>query len=256
MPFSAYKRVVVYLYFVVFFSISLTGAISLNTAVSVQTDQEKGNPGDIVSYENGVYKLSTKKYDETMFGVIVDSPVTYVLNTSIQNPKLISSSGEIKVNVSASQGPISKGDFITSSEIPGVAVKAAEAGYVVGVALEDYAPSDTNQIGQISTIVDIKMNFQSSGVAKNLLDSLELAFRSPFMTPISALRYLLVALIILISFAIGFTSFGRITGSSVEALGRNPLAGGSIKKVVVFNFALTFIIMAIGFGIAYLILII
>jgi hypothetical protein len=37
-------------------------------------------------------------------------------------------------------------------------------------------------------------------------------------------------------------------------LGRNPLAGGAIRRVIFFNFAMTFVIMAIGLGIAYLIL--
>jgi len=53
---------------------------------------------------------------------------------------------------------------------------------------------------------------------------------------------------------IGFSSFGKITGSSVEALGRNPLAGGAIRRVMLFNFILTFLIMAMGLGVAYFIL--
>jgi len=154
----------------------LTGvacALSMNTAVSVQLENNKGNPGDIVSQTKGIYYLSAKTYDETMVGVIVETPVSYIQDTTLQNPKLVASSGEVKVNVSASKGDIAKGDYITSSEIPGVGVKAAEAGFTLGTALDDFAPSDKNQIGQISVLLDKKMNFVTAGVARNLLDSIQ-----------------------------------------------------------------------------------
>lgn len=230
-------------------------AASFSPAVSISTDNNEGNPGDIVSYQNGKYTLARKIYDSGMFGVIVEDPATSLVDTNLSQYKLISSFGETLVNVSARDGEIKEGDLLTSSDIPGVAVKAEESGQILGVALEGYNPTNSEEIGKIWVFVDIKTSFIEKAMRKNLLDVLRTSLTSPFMTPIEALRYLLAIAIVFTSFLIGFTSFGKITGSSVEALGRNPLAGGAIKKVIAFNFAMTFVIMALGLAIAYFILI-
>ena len=64
----------------------------------------------------------------------------------------------------------------------------------------------------------------------------------------------MAALVVLATFIIGFSSFGKISGTSIEALGRNPLASKLIRSAVVLNFALTAIIIAVGLTMAYLIL--
>jgi hypothetical protein len=151
-------------------------------------------------------------------------------------------------------GPIKEGDFVTSSNTSGVGVRAMESGQVLGVALEEYTPSAPENVGQIYVQLGIKTSFIDKTASKNLLDTLKNSLTSPFMTPIEALRYLLAIAVVFASFVIGFSSFGKITGSSVEALGRNPLAGGAIRRVIFFNFILTFLIMGIGLVIAYLIL--
>ncbi len=89
-------------------------------------------------------------------------------------------------------------------------------------------------------MLDIKTSFVDKSINKNLFDTLKNSLTSPFMTPIESLRYLLAIAVVFASFVIGFTSFGKITGTSVEALGRNPLAGSTIRKVIFFNFAMTF----------------
>lgn len=225
-----------------------------NTAISVQVEEGKGKAGDIVSYKNGKYVLSTDYYDNFVFGVVVDDPKVYYEDTNLTDYKYVSSSGEVLVNVSSKKGDIKEGDFITSSDVAGIGVKAVETGQVIGVALEDYSNPNTEEVGQIWVFLDIRTNFIDSTMSKNLLDTLKNTAMSPFMTPVEALRYFLAISVVFASFAIGFSSFGKMTGSSVEALGRNPLAGSSIRKVMVFNFILTFFIMAVGLGIAYFIL--
>jgi len=52
--------------------------------------------------------------------------------------------GRIPVNVSTINGPIHLGDYLTSSAIPGVAVKATSAGQVIGTAMSDFDCSTTD----------------------------------------------------------------------------------------------------------------
>ncbi len=230
------------------------GATSNSVAVSIPLEEDRGNDGDIVTYSDGKYSLSSKPYDSSMFGVIVDRPNSAFEDTNLERYKLVVSFGETQVYVSAKSGNIEEGDLITTSDYPGVGQKAQESGQVLGVALEEWNPSNPTDIGKIWVFVDIKTNFIDKAISKNLLEVLKSSLTSPFMTPIEALRYLLAIAIVLATFVIGFSNFGRITGSSVESLGRNPLAGPSIKKVVIFNFAMTAIIMILGLGIAYFIL--
>jgi F0F1-type ATP synthase membrane subunit c/vacuolar-type H+-ATPase subunit K len=233
---------------------SVFGA-SFSPAVSIQTENNVGNDGDIVSYANGVYTLSGKSYDTSMFGVITSSPNASFEDLNLVNYKLVTSFGETLVNVTAKNGNIKTGDFITSSDYPGVGERAQESGQVLGIALEDYAPQNPTDIAKVLVFVDIKTSFMDQTISKNLLEVLKSSLASPFMTPIEALRYLLAIAIVFATFVIGFSNFGKITGTSVEALGRNPLAGPSIRRVVFFNFAMTALIMILGLGIAYFILI-
>ena len=52
--------------------------------------------------------------------------------------KPVAMAGRVPVNVSTANGPILHGDLLTSSNIPGVAVKALEPGRVIGVALQSF----------------------------------------------------------------------------------------------------------------------
>jgi signal peptidase I len=229
-------------------------AVSYEYAVTVPLVDNKGNSGDIVSYKDGKYLLSSEFQDPAMYGVIVENASISFEDRNLDQSKLVTSMGEVLLNVSSKNGEIKEGDYVTSSNIPGVGVKANEDGQVLGVAMEDFTPNNNDEIGQIYILMDIKTMFFGKGLSGNILDIIRNSLTSPFMTPVQALRYLLAIAIIFASFVIGFSSFGKITGSSVEALGRNPLAGAAIRRVMFFNFILTFVIMAMGLIAAYFIL--
>jgi F0F1-type ATP synthase membrane subunit c/vacuolar-type H+-ATPase subunit K len=251
---SKLNRIKILTFFIPLIIVVRALAISYEEAVSVPVAAGVGKVGDIMSYVDSQYVLSSKAYDTNMIGVVVTDPAVSFEDRYLTNSVLLTSVGEVLVNVSNKYGDIKEGDYLTSSDIAGVGVKALESGQVVGVALEDAGNPSTEEVGQIYVLLDIKTSFIDKGVNKNLLDMLKNSLTSPFMTPIESLRYLLAIAVVFASFVIGFASFGKITGTSVEALGRNPLAGGTIRKVIFFNFAMTFVIMAIGLGIAYLIL--
>jgi hypothetical protein len=61
--------------------------------------------------------------------------------------------GQIDTKVSTQNGPIKVGDPLTSSAMPGVAVKATSAGPIIGHALADYSDINPNAITQIKVMV-------------------------------------------------------------------------------------------------------
>lgn len=246
-----------FVFFITVFSVLFLNrclAVSYEHAVTVPVLENKGNPGDIVSYKDGKYLLTSEFQDTAMYGVIVENASVSFEDRSLEESKLVTSMGEVLLNVSSKNGPIEEGDYVTSSDIPGVGVRASEDGQVLGVAMEGFGSENKDEIGQIYILMDIKTMFFGKGISGNILDIIRNSLTSPFMTPVQALRYLLAIAIIFASFVIGFSSFGKITGSSVEALGRNPLAGAAIRRVMFFNFILTFVIMAMGLVAAYFIL--
>ena len=94
-----------------------------------------------------------------------------------------------------------------------------------------------------------------SGPRGNLLQFLREGLAVPLLEPLDSLRYLLAILIIIIAFTLGLVYFGRVSRAGVEAVGRNPLASRVIQMNVLMNILLTIVIVLVGLGIAYLILI-
>jgi len=230
---------------------------SFDLSVTVPMNPSKVVVGDIISYVNNAYALSSSEYDNDMFGIVDDTASIYLtdLDLAENNKVVVSSKGEMLVRVSTANGSIKIGDYITSSSIAGVGQRADQSGMVLGVALENYESEDVNDVGLLTVLVDIKSNFRRDPLTKNLLGALFSGTSSPFLTPLASLRYVAALIIVATTFIIGFSSFGRLSGRSIEALGRNPLATASIKKVTVYNFFMTLIIILTGIAVAYLILV-
>jgi len=89
---------------------------------------------------NGV-KKSTTPYDKNILGVVSTKPGLVIGDTEgaeSGSPTFVALSGRVLVRVSTENGPIQKGDMLTSSSIPGVAMKATKAGPIIGFALTSY----------------------------------------------------------------------------------------------------------------------
>jgi hypothetical protein len=52
---------------------------------------------------------------------------------------IVGLAGRVPVKVSTKNGDIMPGDYITTSDIPGVGIKATEPGHTIGKALTTYA---------------------------------------------------------------------------------------------------------------------
>ena len=100
-------------------------------------------PGDLVSVdpnEKGFVQKSAGSYESTLMGVYSEKPGMRLSqeDATINGGKAIpiALAGRVDVKVSTESGTIAKGDYITSSSTPGVAMKATRPGQVIGKALE------------------------------------------------------------------------------------------------------------------------
>jgi hypothetical protein len=101
--------------------------------------------GEIVSLDtelgSGLIRKTNEAYSQTLLGVVAPSPETDLGGDVVltgRTKKAVALAGRFGVKVSNENGVIKKGDYLTSSSVPGVAMKATDAGRVIGIALEDY----------------------------------------------------------------------------------------------------------------------
>lgn len=237
----------------VFAQVNLSEGIA--TYISIANTNKNIANGDIISSKGVGYVVTSIAYDPLMYGVVVNNPAVYFHSSGLANSYPVSSQGNAYVRVSTINGPIAKGDLVSSSSIVGVAQRAKESGYVLGTALKSYSVANKNTIGLIPVEINIRYANVQTSSAVNLLANFKQAVTAPYLSPLNSLRYFLAVAIVILAFVIGFVSFGRVVRTGVEALGRNPLAGKTIEFGIVFNLLLMVGVIGVGVGIAYLILI-
>lgn len=186
-----------------------------------------------------------------MYGVVSNDPAAAFDSDTVEGGYLVVSSGKAKVRV---RGEVISGSLITSSDIAGVGIQADRNGYMLGTALEDFRPASAEGEGTILVSINIHPTNVFTDDRSNLLEVVRQGLAAPLLTPLSALRYVLAALVTITSFVLAFIYFGRLAKTAVEAIGRNPLAHRTIQATVFVHIIITLIIAGAGLAIAYLIL--
>ncbi len=237
-------------FFILFLPVVATGIIYAQTAAyfEIKGDQEAA-PGSLVSKTKDGLTLSQKPYDPNLYGVVaVETPVI-VLNKPTPASKPIIYYGETLARVTNKNGDINVGDFITSSEIPGVGQKATKSGYVIGKALEPLKKSE----GSIRVFVNVQYanispnedKFNLRAAYKNIVEELS----KPENVP-NVLRYIFGGLIGIISFILGFFYFGKTLRKGVEGISRNPLAKRVILVAMIWNLVGVVLLSLTGLGLS------
>ena len=85
-------------------------------------------------------KKSTTSYDNKLMGVVTTNP-GLTLGADDGNSVRLALSGRVPVKVASSSKAIQSGDYITSSDETGKAMKATRSGAVIGKALEPWTPN-------------------------------------------------------------------------------------------------------------------
>jgi len=129
------------------------------------TKDNLGEPGDLMVIDadnTEQIRLSDKKYEPLIVGVISTKPGLIMGSGGLQNPpkgKLLTLAGRTLTKVSIENGPIAVGDSITSSDIPGVGMKATRSGMIVGRALQSW---NSPEMGKILVMVNPQWYYGSS----------------------------------------------------------------------------------------------
>lgn len=208
-------------------------------AVNLEIADSDVLEGDIISVSKEGYKKAAQAYDALIFGVVVTSPILSVKEKNDATVPVVSS-GEALVRVSTANGEIKEGDLITSSGTAGVGQKATQGGYIVGKALAPY--SDSSKAGLVPIIVNIGYSAAASGSFGSLFSLVGL------ITNPENLRYTLAAIVgilLLISITVAFI---RLISSGVTAVGRNPLAKGTIVRSMVIAGVVIAVLAIAGAG--------
>jgi hypothetical protein len=110
--------------------------------------------GDIVEInDKGIAVKSSRPYSKAMIGVISEKPSMILAGgESVGGRRApLALAGIVLVRVTNANGAIEIGDYITSSNISGVGMKATESGYVVGKALRSF----DKPLGNVLILVDL-----------------------------------------------------------------------------------------------------
>jgi len=245
--------------------------LHFNIARTIVIDDKDAIDGDIMSLASRKEALtrSAKNSDERMFGVLIANPVM-VYRTLSTLP--VARDGEAVVNVTMMGGAIEVGDYITSSPIAGKGQKAEGlAGYMVGVALGNFdgknASASADFGGKKYPIGRVKINVgigpaspvitKAAGGILGTLRQLATAILFNISTSKQAeriIRYILAVLIAVVIIYISYRTFGRNVTKGIEAIGRNPLAKGSIQAMITLNIILLALSCIVGVALSLVII--
>jgi hypothetical protein len=131
-------------------------SLGIGTIVAPSNEYATTTKGDTLVK----FTYTKKPYQPDLVAIVSDINDATDFNSigynikSEDNPVPIALNGRVKVKVSSINGNIKPGDYITSSSMPGVGMKANKAGKVIGIALNEYNNTDPNEIGLILVFVN------------------------------------------------------------------------------------------------------
>jgi hypothetical protein len=237
----------------IFAQTAAEGLGTLGIARLIVVEDKNVKDGSVVSSPQGEKgaKLTTTAYDPQVVGIVARDAAILIETKNDGVPVI--STGAVYVLVSAKNGAIKKGDLITSSTIPGVAVKADKDGYVLGTALENADP-DPKRVDKIAADINLHYFNSKPTFPGTLSDILKIVLLPTRDGPTAIFKYIVAALVLIASIILGFMSFGRTAAKGVEALGRNPAASKIIHLGIIFNVIIVIAIVGAGLLVAFLIL--
>jgi hypothetical protein len=217
--------------------------------------------GDVVVYdrETQIYRLSFKRADTDVLGVTVENP-TFLLDDGTENTPVVRT-GETRVNVVGTGGPIAVGDYLTTSAVSGKAERASPSdSYLLGIALGSYAGFPEEVTGEQAGIgygqIPVLLAVGHISKAQEISTGKTADSGVTEATVLNVIQYIVAAFVAVGSVYIAFRNFGPNLKEGVVSMGRNPLAKASIQSMVVLNVVLIVLISGAGLlvGLAILLL--
>lgn len=228
----------------IFFSSKYASAqVDFNSlAVNVSSTQDNIPIGSLICQQGSSYGMCDQTEALLFFGVSVSQPAMQITNEDVTDSLSVMQSGEVRMRVSTTNGPIAKGDRLTTSTTPGVAQKADEDGGYFGFALEAY---EADQPGEITGLLGTQA--ATMGLTQDIKPK-------PITAATNNLRYIAAAVIVVTVLAASLYFLRRISQSGIEAIGRNPLARKSIQFSLAASSSLVLALTGLGLLAGYLLI--
>jgi hypothetical protein len=161
------------------FAGSLTTKGGTSIAQDYPTTDTTMHEGDVISLSDttsGAIQKSTAAYDNKLMGVYSAKPgilISEASNSAALVP--VALSGQAMVTVNDETGAIHKGDFLTSSSTPGVAMKSVKPGIVLGRAMGDFScgvnsPVATSCVGKVLALINVTFADPKNSLAQIATD--------------------------------------------------------------------------------------
>ena len=227
---------------------------SIGIATYVEIPNGNIEDGSIIVVSQKGYALSSAPYESSIFGVVNLNPAISLKTDKQKRGFPIVTSGTAYAKVNGSNGPVKRGDAITTSAVPGTGMKSTDSGFVVGESLSNVTFAKSTDTKLIEIAVNPHHLQLRNQLSSSIFDIFNLSKIAAYEKPSKALQYILAGLIVLISFGCGFLVFTKVITKGIEALGRNPLAGRMIQLSIVFNVLLIAVIIVAGTALAYVVI--
>ncbi len=260
------------LFFLIAFSLtSPLSAQSVTQGYSADKVLQRGTVVSLDQADTSKVVAATRLNQATLHGLVVASNDSSFTLSNESEKTFVATIGRFEGLVSTEAGTIQPGDFLTISNISGIAMKAGEFDpYTLGKAIEGFdgtanSVSSTElkdslgntekvSIGRVLVDISIGSNPLLRPVESTLPQFLEKAAESIADKEVSATRVYLGIFILLSSASIAGSLLYSGTKSSVISIGRNPLSKKSITKSLMQIILTSIIIFLIGLFGVYLLL--
>jgi F0F1-type ATP synthase membrane subunit c/vacuolar-type H+-ATPase subunit K len=209
-------------------------------ATYITIDHPNVIDGYIVATKGDNFIITNEAYQANMIGIVNKQAAIEIKFGNNPSNHPVSTSGQSYVLVTLANGDIEKGDYITSSPIEGVGMKATVPGPVIGVALEQATNSDEE------TITKVKISIQKDYNVDPFFGVTNLTVNPFIKNDTSVFKYIFGGIVLIISLLFSYLYFGKLSLKGVEALGRNPLASGKIQAGIVLNVIMAVSVCLIG----------
>jgi len=218
------------------------------TATQFKIADQAAEPGDVIIKKEGELIRASRPYDTDIFGVVAINPIITV-GQDIPGSLPIITYGIALVKVSGTYEKIEEGDYLTSSNVPGVARKAPYPGFVVGRAMESFE----GEQGLIKVLVhphEAVFEAEESWQEMTFWEAIGRIISALEKDVPNVLRYIFALLLASGSFIVGFRTFAISLKEGITGISRNPLAKGSIRFSMILNLIGIVIITFAGLAIA------
>jgi len=254
--------------------ISLTSPLSAQSVTQGYSTDKVLQRGTVVSLDQedtSKVVSATRLNQDRLHGLVVASNDSSFTLSNETEKTFVATIGRFEGLVSTEAGTIQPGDFLTISNVSGIAMKAGEFDpYTLGKAIEGFDGTDNSvsstelkdsigntqkvSIGRIMIDISVGSNPLLRPVESSLPQFLEKAAETIANKQVSSVRVYIGIFILLSASAIAGSLLYSGIRSSMISIGRNPLSKQSIAKSLAQIILTSIIIFLIGLFGVYLLL--